>query len=477
MFFILKMEQEQKYQRDESFRNKISTVNEDGKRKWLYPKKPKGKFTNYRTYTSYLLLAILFAIPWIKIDGEPFLMFNIVTRKFVLFGQVFWPQDFHIFGLIMISMVVFVVLFTSVYGRIFCGWICPQTIFMEMVYRKIEYLIDGDYKEQQRLKKQRWDLEKIGKRGFKYTLFYFIALIISHTFLAYIIGSDELIKIQTSPIREHLGGFFAIIGFSWVFFFVFAWFREQVCLIVCPYGRLQGVMLDRNSLVVAYDYIRGEGRAKFRKGEDRKEASKGDCIDCNQCVNVCPTGIDIRNGTQLECINCTACMDACDFMMESTNQPKGLIRIDSENAIAENKRIKFSFRSKAYTVVLVILIVFIGFLFKLRGGVETSILRTPGVMYQETENGRISNLYNLKVVNKSSSEMDLTFKLINYKGEIKMVGQDNLVVKKGESNQQAFFVEIDKNDLVDKNTELTIGIYNHGELIEQEKTSFNGPVR
>lgn len=170
-------------------------------------------------------------------------------------------------------------------------------------------------------------------------------------------------------------------------------------------------------------------------------------------------------------------MDACDFMMESTNQPKGLIRIDSENAIAENKRVKFSFRSKAYTVVLIILIVFIGFLFKLRGGIETSILRTPGVMYQETENGFISNLYNVKVVNKSGDALDLTFKLINYNGEIKMVGQDNLVVKKGESNQQAFFVEIAKNELTDKNTELTIGIYNQGELIEQEKTSFNGPVR
>lgn len=461
--------------REESFRNKITTVDEQGKRKWLYPKKPKGKFTNYRNYTSYFLLAVLFAIPWIKIDGEPFLMFNIITRKFVLFGQVFWPQDFHIFGLIMISMVIFVVLFTSVYGRIFCGWICPQTIFMEMIYRKIEYLIDGDYKEQQHLKKQPWNVEKIGRRGLKYTLFYIIALAISHTFLAYIIGADELVKIQTSPVQEHLGGFLAIIGFSWVFFFVFAWFREQVCLIVCPYGRLQGVMLDRNSLVVAYDYIRGEGRSKFRKNENRKEAGKGDCIDCNQCVNVCPTGIDIRNGTQLECINCTACMDACDFMMESVKLPTGLIRIDSENAIAEHKKNKFSTRSKAYTIVLVVLLVFIGFLFKLRGGVETTILRTPGVMYQENENGTISNLFNLKVVNKSSSTLVLSFKLLNSDGEIKMVGQEVLTVKKGESNQQAFFVEIPRNELKQRNTSLKIGIFNNGNLIEEEETSFNGP--
>lgn len=463
--------------RDESFRNKITTVDEKGQRKWLYPKKPKGKFTNYRNYTSYFLLAVLFAIPWIKIDGEPFLMLNILTRKFVLFGQVFWPQDFHIFGLIMICLIVFVVLFTTIYGRIFCGWICPQTIFMEMVYRKIEYWIEGDYKEQQHLKKQPWNVQKVGKRGLKYTLFYIIALAISHTFLAYIVGSEELVKIQTSPVSEHLGGFIAILVFSLVFFFVFAWFREQVCLIVCPYGRLQGVMLDRNSLVVAYDYIRGEGRAKYRKGENRKEAEKGDCIDCNQCVNVCPTGIDIRNGTQLECINCTACMDACDYIMDNVGYDKGLIRIDSENAIAEGKRVKFSIRSKAYTVFLLLLVVIVIFLFKLRGGVETSILRTPGVMYQENESGTISNLFNLKVVNKSGNTLVLSFKLLNSDGTIKMVGQEVLTVKKGESNQQAFFVEIPKNELKQKNTSLKIGIFNNGNLIEEEETSFNGPVR
>src|SRR5690606_17674876 len=323
---------------ENSFRDRITTVDDEGKRKWLFPKKTKGKFTNYRTYLSYLLLVILFVTAWIKINGEPLLLFNILERKFVLFGQVFWPQDFILFAVIMITLVVFIVLFTAVYGRVFCGWICPQTIFMEMVYRKIEYWIDGDYKQQIQLKKQPWNSQKIVKRVLKYGLFYLIALIISHTFLAYIIGADKLLEIQTAPIKEHLGGFIAIILFSWVFFFVFAWFREQVCLIVCPYGRLQGVMLDRNSLVVIYDYIRGENRAKFKKNEDRKTENKGDCIDCNQCVDVCPTGIDIRNGTQLECINCTACMDACDFMMDKVGQDKGLIRIDSENAIAENKK-------------------------------------------------------------------------------------------------------------------------------------------
>ena len=239
-------------------------------------------------------------------------------------------------------------------------------------------------------------------------------------------------------------------------------------------------MLDRNSLVVAYDYIRGEGkkgRAKFKKNESRSEVGKGDCIDCNQCVDVCPTGIDIRNGTQLECINCTACMDACDFMMEKTGQDIGLIRIDSENAIAKQTKNKFTTRSKAYTAILVLLMIIIVYLFTLRGSLETSILRTPGMMFQEQEGGFITNLYNVKVVNKSSKELDLTFKLLNVKGTVEMVGTDNLTINKGESNQQAFFVKIHKDDLKAKKTELVIGVFEGDKLLEEDKTNFLGPEK
>ena len=474
------MENNHKRGGEEAFRDTISTVDKEGKRKWLYPKKPKGKYFNYRNLLSYLLLILLFGTPWIKIGGEPLLMINIITRKFVLFGQVFWPQDFYLFGLIMITLVIFVVLFTTIYGRVFCGWLCPQTIFMEMVFRKIEYWIDGNNKQQERLKKQKWNANKIGKRILKYSIFYLIALAISHTFLAYIIGSDELIKIQSSPMKEHLGGFLTIIGFSWVFFFVYAWFREQVCLIVCPYGRLQGVMLDRNSLVVAYDYIRGErkeGRAKFKKYEDRLAIGKGDCIDCNQCVEVCPTGIDIRNGTQLECINCTACMDSCDFMMVKTGQEKGLIRLDSENAIASGSKNRITTRVKAYSAVLMLLIIFIFYLFTLRGSMETSILRTPGMLYQEQEGGFITNLYNVKVINKSNKELSLTFKLLNTNGSVEMVGNEILSVDKGESNQQAFFIKIHQDHLSVKKTPVIIGVYQNGKLMEEEETNFLGPSK
>ncbi len=461
-----------------SFRDRITTVDEQGKRKWLFPKKPKGKLFNYRTYVSYLLVLLLFGLPWIKIHGEPFIMINVITRKFVLFGQVFWPQDFYLFALIMIVLVVFIVLFTTIFGRIFCGWVCPQTIFMEMVFRKIEYWIDGDSKQQIKLKKQKWNFDKIWKRGFKYSLFYLISLAIAHTFLAYIIGVDELIKIQTSPIKEHITGFIAMLIFSLIFFFVFAWFREQVCLIICPYGRLQGVMLDRNTLVVIYDYIRGErktGREKFKKNENRQKIEKGDCIDCHQCVDVCPTGIDIRNGTQLECINCNACIDACNFMMEKVGQKKGLIRLDSENNVHSGIQEKYSTRSKAYTGLLLILIAIIVYLFSLRGALEVNILRTPGMLFQERGDTALSNLYNLEILNKSSSELSITLKLQRNKGKIEMIGNKVIHLKVGENDKQSFFVVLPKKSVTKQNNVILISVFNNGKLIKTKKTNFTGP--
>ncbi|HAP58809.1 MAG TPA: cytochrome c oxidase accessory protein CcoG, partial [Cytophagales bacterium] len=293
-------------EQEEEFRDRISTVDEDGKRIWVYPKKPKGRFTSARSWVSYVLLAFLFAGPFLRIGGEPVLLLNVIERKFVILGQIFWPQDFYIFLFGMLVMVVFITLFTVVYGRIFCGWVCPQTIFMEMLFRKIEYAIEGDYMAQKKLSKQRWNREKVLKRGLKHTIFAAIALWIGNTFLAYIIGSEATLALITDGPQEHLGGFIAMVLFSGAFYGVFAFFREQVCTNVCPYGRLQGVLLDRKSVVVSYDHIRGEGRGKLRKGQDREAQGLGDCIDCSLCVKVCPTGIDIRNGTQLECINCTA---------------------------------------------------------------------------------------------------------------------------------------------------------------------------
>ena len=458
-----------------SFRDRISTVDASGKRLWIYPKKPSGRYYNARKLVSVVLLAILFSGPFIKINGEPLLMFNIIERKFVIFGQIFWPQDFHLFLLGTIITVLFVILFTVVYGRIFCGWVCPQTIFMEMVFRRVEYWIEGDYTAQRKLDKQPWDKEKILKKSSKHVIFYAIAFLIGNTFLAYIIGIDELKSIITDPPSEHVAGLTAMVLFSTAFYFVFAKFREQVCTNVCPYGRLQGVLLDRQSVVVAYDYKRGEKRGKIRKGEDRAATVKGDCIDCKQCVHVCPTGIDIRNGTQLECVNCTACIDACDNIMDRVGFDRGLIRYASEEQIAEGKKFHFTTRSFAYSVVLVLLLGLLTSLLAMRTDVETSVLRTPGMLYQDQGDGKISNLYNIKIINKTNNPLPIHLELISDQGEIQMVGNEELMLEKQGVAESALFLIFDREQIKEMKTSVTIGVYSGDELIEEVDTYFLGP--
>jgi len=459
-----------------AFRDSISTVDESGKRVWIYPKKPKGKYYSIREIVSVVLLALLFATPFLRIGGEPVLLLDILDRKFVLFGQIFWPQDSHLFALGLITIILFVILFTVVYGRLFCGWVCPQTIFMEMVFRKIEYWIEGDWKAQQKLDKMPWNKEKIRKKVSKNLIFYGISFLIANTFLAYLIGSDRLIETVTQPPTANLGTFVAIVVFSLLFYMVFTYLREQVCTTICPYGRLQGVLLDRQSVVVAYDYVRGENRGRYRKKENREELGLGDCIDCNQCVNVCPTGIDIRNGTQLECINCTACMDACDTVMEKINKPKGLIRYDSEEGIATRTPFRLSTRAKAYTGVLFLLVGVVVTLLLTRTEVETTILRTPGMLYQTQEDGRISNLYSLKVINKTNNDLSgLELQLLEGPGELKMVG-DAINVERQGSTEQAFFIIRSRESIKSVKSGIVIGVYDNGELIEKVSTNFMGPI-
>jgi cytochrome c oxidase accessory protein FixG len=463
---------------DETFRDSIGTIDEKGKRNFIFPKKPNGKFYKYRKYVSYFLLLILVANPFIKVNGNQFMMFNVLERRFNIFGFPFWPQDFYLFVISMIIGVVFVILFTVVYGRIFCGWICPQTIFLEMVFRRIEYWIDGDRGSQMRLNKQKWDAEKIRKRILKWIIFFVISFLIANVFLAYIIGSDALFQmIKEGPVNQS-GNFIALLIFTGVFYFVFVWFREQVCIIACPYGRLQGVLLDNKSINVAYDFVRGEketGRAKFNKKEDRTATGKGDCIDCKQCVNVCPTGIDIRNGTQLECINCTACIDECDSIMDSIGYPKGLIRYASEDEIEKNAPFRFTTRMKGYSAVLGILItVFIGLLF-LRNDVEATVLRLPGQLFQH-KGDKISNVYTYKIVNKTINDYaKIHFKLINNKGEIKRVGQQNFRLMKQGISQGTLFVEINELNLKSDKTKIQIGVFDGKNLIETTTTNFLAP--
>ncbi len=465
---------------NESFRDTIGTLSEDGKRAWVYPKKPSGRYYEWRKIVSYVLLAFLFAAPFIKINGNQFLMFNILERRFNIFGFPFWPQDFYLFVISMLIGVIFIALFTVGFGRIFCGWICPQTIFLEMVFRRIEYWIDGDRNKQRKLDKQAWDAEKIRKRLLKWFIFLIISFLIANVFLAYLIGSDKLLMyIQEGP-ADHMGTLVPLIIFTAVFYFVFAWFREQVCIIACPYGRLQGVLLDNKSIVVAYDHKRGEaenGRKKFRKNEDRDALGYGDCIDCLQCVHVCPTGIDIRNGTQLECVNCTACIDECDHIMESINLPKGLIRYASEDNIERKEPFKLTPRLKGYIAVLIILMGVLSGMLLLRNDIEANVLRLPGQLYEHKEGTIISNVFTYKLVNKTTKEIEnITFKLRKYEGTINVVSNSNTfsVPPQGLS-EGTLFIEIDQKALSGDKNKLMIEVYSHDDLIETTTVNFLGP--
>ena len=465
----------------EEFRDHLSTADTTGKRIWIYPKKPKGRYYNARTIVSIILLALLFGLPFIKLNGDPLFLLNVLEGRFIIFGIIFTPQDLFMFALAMITLILFIVLFTVVFGRLFCGWVCPQTIFMEMVFRKIEYWIEGDANQQRKLDKAPWTTKKIGKKALKHAIFISIAILIANTFLSYIIGVDEVIRIVSEPVRMHYSGFIAMLVFSGLFYFVFSRFREQVCIAVCPYGRLQGVLLVKESIVVVYDWIRGEPRGKIRKKKKTDPVAMelpvlGDCVDCHLCVKVCPTGIDIRNGTQLECVNCTACMDVCDEVMVKTKREKGLIRYDSVEGIESGKKKIFTPRVWAYSAVLLLLIIVQLIIFSQRTDVETLILRTPGMLYQKVEEDRVSNLYNYQVINKTDEAIEnIEFRLVDTEGEIQIIGEVQDIVE-FEISEGSFFIILDKADLKGRKTNLNIDVYADGELISSAKTNFLGPV-
>lgn len=455
----------------ESFRDTSSLITKEGKRNFVYPKKPKGKLYNARTIFSIVLLGILFGFPLIKIDGHPFMLFNILERKFIVFGLAFGPHDFYIFGLATISFIVFIFLFTVIFGRVFCGWACPQTVFLEMVFRKIEYWIEGDYIRQKQLSKAPWNGKKIIKKFSKYLIFAIISVLIANTFIAWVVGTDELINIISEPVGMHMPGFIAMMLFSILFYTIFAWFREYACIYVCPYGRLQGVLLDSNSVVIAYDEVRGEPRGKLRKGKDRKH---GDCIDCNECVVICPTGIDIRNGTQLECVNCTACIDACNVVMDKIDKPRGLIKFASSNMIKDRAKFKLTTRVIGYSAILVILLTILTILLLNRQPIDVTILRTPGMMFQEQPGNLISNLYMVKLTNKTFDPVNIDLKLENTNGEIKVIGTE-IKLEPNAVSEAKFLVLIPKDKLTKMNTPLEIGVYKNTQQFQVYKTTFLGP--
>ncbi|MCK9426855.1 MAG: cytochrome c oxidase accessory protein CcoG [Ignavibacteriaceae bacterium] len=456
-----------------SYKDSVSTISAQGRRVWVYPKKPKGRFTSARTVVAIILILVLVVTPFIKVHDHPFMLFNLLARKFIFFGLAFGPYDFAILVVGFIAFAIFIILFTAIFGRIFCGWVCPQTIFMEMVFRKVEYWIEGDFRKQIALDKSDWTFQKYQKKILKHIIFLFLSFLVANILLAWVIGVEELYKIITVPPSQHLSGFIAITLFSGLFYLIFSRFREQACTVVCPYGRLQGVLLDKNSLVVAYDNVRGEPRSKINKKEER---TAGDCIDCNLCVDVCPTGIDIRNGIQLECVNCTACIDACDEVMDKVKKPRGLIRYDSLQGIKDRIRFSITPRIISYSVVLFLLVSLFSYLLTTREDIEVNILRTPGMLFQDQPNEKISNLYNFNIVNKTFEPLNVSLKIKNIEAEIVLLGSD-LNLDPLQVEEGKFMIVADKKVFSKLNTAIFIGVYQNGKEITTFKTSFLSNIK
>ena len=459
------------------YRDHLATADREGRRRWMYPRQVSGKFFRWRTWFSWLLLLIMFAGPFVTIRGNPLLLLNIVERKFVVVGQIFWPQDMIIFAVAVLIFAVSILVFTTAFGRLWCGWACPQTVMMEMVFRKIEYLIEGDAPEQRELNKADWGGIKIAKKLFKHALFFALSFLVGNVLLSYIIGWQSLYQIITDPPAQHVTGLVFMIAFTLLFYGIFARFREQACTFICPYGRLQSLLLDENSIVVAYDYKRGEKRGPLRpeqKYGERRYAGLGDCVACNNCVTVCPTGIDIRNGTQMECVHCTACMDACDAVMTKTGSPLGLIRYASLNGIERGERLRVTPRLVAYSVVLFSLAVVLGLMLFTRAEAEATVLRAPGSMFQQMPDGHYSNLYMVRVVNKTSRDLQVELRLENPAGTLRVMG-GKLVVPSQKLLENSVLIEIEPAAMKPGSTPLEIGVYTGGKKLQMLKTAFIGP--
>jgi len=464
----------------ETFRNELASVHADGRRKWVYARKPSGWFYGQRTVLSWFLLAFLFAAPFVRVGGQQLVLLNFLERRFVLLGLVFWPQDFYLVVLIALTVLVTLALSTASVGRIWCGWLCPQTIFMEMLFRKIEWVIDGSAAQQVRRDRGPWNTDRVWRTTVKQSIFFALSFAIANVFLAYIIGSDQLITIITAPPAEHVQGLIAITIFSLVFYGVFARFREQACTLACPYGRVMSALIDTHTITVTYDKFRGEPRGHARAGE--ATPAYGDCVDCGQCVTVCPTGIDIRNGIQMECVNCTACIDACDDVMTRVSRPTGLIRLTSHEAIRREAigvaRVPWlTVRVKAYATVWAVLVIAVVSLFLARPAMSVLILRQPGTLYTTMADGAVGNFYNVQVINRTNVAHALEYvaaapegATITALGPIESIDPHAVL-------ESRFLLQLPERSLGGASTPVRIEVRSQGRLIDTINSSFLGPAR
>lgn len=449
--------------------DRLASTDEKGKRAYLFPSDVRGKYHTRRMMFQWILMALFVVLPWIQINGQPAILLDITHRRFAILGMTFWAHDAPMLVFVFGSVFLGVSLITAVWGRVWCGWACPETVFVERLYRQIERWIEGNAVQRQRLSNGPWTVEKIFKKGSKWLVFALISWQLSHAFLAYFIGTEALAKMMISPPSEHPTAFFSMMFITLVLLFSFGWFREQFCIIMCPYGRFQSVLMDEDSMVVGYDEKRGEPRRGSTESEHSDaHVETGDCINCYQCVQVCPTGVDIRRGVQMECVACTACIDACDTIMDRVNKPRGLIRYTSYNDLQRNIPIEnneetssltgiqqykylfynlFRARVMILSVALTGVLIGLGYVLFTRPPIKATVFNAKGTPYQvlsqtETET-LLTNQYYVVASNYTFTSGKL--RLIPPPG-VEVISQSNPVqLEGGEEKNQGFFLRFNKN--------------------------------
>lgn len=458
-------------QTPDRFRDQLASVTRDGQRIWMYPKKPRGRLAAWRTLASLLQLAIFFALPFVTINGHPAVLLDVFERKFILFGNLFWPQDMYLFGLAFLTFMAFLLFITTTFGRLWCGWLCPQTLFLEMVFRKIEYYLEGDGPRRRQLDQEPHRPGKISRKAAKHAVFAALSFVITCCAASYIVGTHKVLTVVAAP-AQHALGFVLLAAACCLFYGVYGWFREQMCLVVCPYGRLQSVLQDANTITVSYDFKRGEPRGGNLKKYQAKQL--GDCVDCKQCVHACPTGIDIRNGIQLECVNCTACIDACNHVMKLANRAPGLVRYASDNMIQQRTGWRMSPRSIGYCIVFLSLLAISSWQFYKRPQAHAIVTRIPGSLYQKVDAEHIGNIYSLQLINKTFQPQVYTLRLLGPANGRLQIRDAQIAVAGVALEKKTFLVVLPLAD-AHRRTPISIGIFAGERMIHKVATNFHGP--
>lgn len=417
----------------------LTSVNTDGSRYFLHPSDVSGRFTMWRRVFGAVLLAVYVLLPWIPVGGFPAVFLDLATRRFHFFGLTFLAEDLWI-GFFLLTGLGFSLFYvTALFGRLWCGWACPYTVFLDHLYRRIERLVDGDPTQRKKLDASPWTGEKIAKRTLKHGLYLIVSLLIAHVFISYFVSIPRLYDYMRQSPLNHAKAFGVMLFLTGALHFSFAWFREQFCIILCPYGRIQSALTDDDTVIIGYDEKRGEPRGKVT------DPNAGDCINCSRCVQVCPTGIDIRNGLQLECIGCAACVDACDEIMDKVGRPKGLVRYDSFNGLAGGKTRFVRPRIILYTGFLCLGLAVLGIVLTTLHSAKAEIIRMTGQPFYLDESG-VRNQYRLQLITKSQEPTEFRIRLEGLPESAVVSGLDELILlQPGEETMKTLIVRVPKD--------------------------------